>query len=66
MRITAHKEGDVWVLRTPLGNPVGHRLLRASQDKEPPTESRYNNERDAKNAALSWNIYLLNLTKAKR
>ena len=66
MKIIAVNEGGVWVLRTPTGNPVGTRLLRAPQDKEPPLECRYTDERAAKNAALSWNLYLMQKDKAKK
>ena len=66
MKITAVNEGGVWVLRTPTGNPVGTRLLRAPQDKEPPLECRYTDELAAKNAALQWNLYLMKKDKAKK
>lgn len=68
MKISVVKTPYGWELRTPLGGPVGPRLLKQDPVKGrdwPPVQATFATQSDAQRAAFAWSVYLVDCAKQK-
>lgn len=62
MKISVVKTPYGWELRTPLGGPVGPRLLKQDPVKGrdwPPVQATFATQDEAARAAFAWHVYFV-------
>lgn len=67
-RVIVEQRNDQFTLRTETGFPVGERMWRGriKDVPDPPEETSFSREMDARRAALAWNYYLIKSAEQRK